>query len=171
MWLCVCEKWLICVCMHGCRSANRKQLSGKSEAPHISHHISESLSILVQLSKNIRNHAAHTKKRPELKAAFCCGFSQHILSFKIFTHSQHMMHIWAFFVAHYFSSRNAESRFLIKRDSILISDKLGARLVSTRRPITPRDPKRQLYGRVAPPGRPPSAFRSVFPILRKSWRL
>ncbi|XP_055905580.1 armadillo repeat-containing protein 2 [Eupeodes corollae] len=34
----------------------------------------------------------------------------------------------------------------------------GVRLVSTRRPITPRDPRRQLYGKVAPPGRPPSAF-------------
>ncbi|XP_038109991.1 armadillo repeat-containing protein 2 [Culex quinquefasciatus] len=34
----------------------------------------------------------------------------------------------------------------------------GTRLVSARRPITPREPKRQLYGRVAPPGRPPSAF-------------
>lgn len=30
--------------------------------------------------------------------------------------------------------------------------------MSARRPITPREPKRQLYGRVAPPGRPPSAF-------------
>lgn len=37
----------------------------------------------------------------------------------------------------------------------------GARLVSTRRPITPREPRRQLYGKQAPPGRPPSAFRSV----------
>lgn len=35
----------------------------------------------------------------------------------------------------------------------------GARLVSTRRPITPREPGRQLYSRAAPPGRPPSAFR------------
>ncbi|XP_058065768.1 armadillo repeat-containing protein 2 [Anopheles bellator] len=34
----------------------------------------------------------------------------------------------------------------------------GTRLVSARRPITPREPKRQLYGRVAPPGRPPSAI-------------
>lgn len=34
----------------------------------------------------------------------------------------------------------------------------GTRLVSARRPITPREPRRQLYGRVAPPGRPPSAF-------------
>ncbi|XP_037918228.1 armadillo repeat-containing protein 2 isoform X2 [Hermetia illucens] len=34
----------------------------------------------------------------------------------------------------------------------------GARLVSTRRPITPREPRRQLYGKLAPPGRPPSAF-------------
>ncbi|XP_055621594.1 armadillo repeat-containing protein 2 isoform X2 [Toxorhynchites rutilus septentrionalis] len=34
----------------------------------------------------------------------------------------------------------------------------GTRLVSARRPITPRDPRRQLYGRVAPPGRPPSAI-------------
>lgn len=31
-------------------------------------------------------------------------------------------------------------------------------MVSARRPITPREPRRQLYGRVAPPGRPPSAF-------------
>lgn len=37
----------------------------------------------------------------------------------------------------------------------------GARLVSTRRPITPREPRRQLYGKQAPPGRPPSSFRSV----------
>lgn len=35
----------------------------------------------------------------------------------------------------------------------------GARLVSTRRPITPREPRRQLYGKQAPPGRPPSSFR------------
>ncbi|XP_062560738.1 armadillo repeat-containing protein 2-like [Armigeres subalbatus] len=34
----------------------------------------------------------------------------------------------------------------------------GTRLVSAKRPITPREPRRQLYGRVAPPGRPPSAF-------------
>ncbi|XP_053676158.1 armadillo repeat-containing protein 2 [Anopheles nili] len=34
----------------------------------------------------------------------------------------------------------------------------GTRLVSARRPITPREPRRQLYGRVAPPGRPPSAI-------------
>lgn len=36
----------------------------------------------------------------------------------------------------------------------------GARLVVTRRPITPREPRpgRHLYGRVAPEGRPPSAF-------------
>lgn len=34
----------------------------------------------------------------------------------------------------------------------------GVRLVSTRRPITPREPRRQLYGRVGPPDRPPSAF-------------
>lgn len=34
----------------------------------------------------------------------------------------------------------------------------GVRLVSTRRPITPREPRRQLYGRTGPPDRPPSAF-------------
>ncbi|XP_026846134.1 armadillo repeat-containing protein 2 [Drosophila persimilis] len=34
----------------------------------------------------------------------------------------------------------------------------GARLVSTRRPITPREPGRVLYGKVALAGRPPSAF-------------
>ncbi|XP_055532116.1 armadillo repeat-containing protein 2 [Wyeomyia smithii] len=34
----------------------------------------------------------------------------------------------------------------------------GTRLVPARRPITPSEPRRQLYGRVAPPGRPPSAF-------------
>lgn len=34
----------------------------------------------------------------------------------------------------------------------------GTRLVSARRPITPREPRRQLYGRLAPPGRPPSAI-------------
>ncbi|XP_050092586.1 armadillo repeat-containing protein 2-like [Anopheles aquasalis] len=34
----------------------------------------------------------------------------------------------------------------------------GTRLVSARRPITPRDPRRQLYGRIAPPERPPSAI-------------
>lgn len=34
----------------------------------------------------------------------------------------------------------------------------GVRLVTTRRPITPREPRRQLYGRAAPPDRPPSAF-------------
>ncbi|XP_053686252.1 armadillo repeat-containing protein 2 [Sabethes cyaneus] len=34
----------------------------------------------------------------------------------------------------------------------------GTRLVPARRPITPREPKRQLYGRAAPAGRPPSAF-------------
>lgn len=35
----------------------------------------------------------------------------------------------------------------------------GVRLVSTRRPITPRDPRRQLYGKVTLADRPPSAFR------------
>lgn len=34
----------------------------------------------------------------------------------------------------------------------------GARLVSTRRPITPRESGRVLYGKVALAGRPPSAF-------------
>ncbi|XP_032593893.1 armadillo repeat-containing protein 2 [Drosophila grimshawi] len=34
----------------------------------------------------------------------------------------------------------------------------GARLVSTRRPITPREPGRVLYGKVSLAGRPPSAF-------------
>ncbi|XP_030378858.1 armadillo repeat-containing protein 2 [Scaptodrosophila lebanonensis] len=34
----------------------------------------------------------------------------------------------------------------------------GARLVNTRRPITPREPGRVLYGKVAMAGRPPSAF-------------
>jgi len=34
----------------------------------------------------------------------------------------------------------------------------GARLVSTRRPITPNVNKRQLYGKDGPAGRPPSAF-------------
>ncbi|XP_053948495.1 armadillo repeat-containing protein 2 [Anastrepha ludens] len=34
----------------------------------------------------------------------------------------------------------------------------GVRVVSTRRPITPREPGRALYGKVALAGRPPSAF-------------
>ncbi|XP_058122747.1 armadillo repeat-containing protein 2 [Anopheles ziemanni] len=34
----------------------------------------------------------------------------------------------------------------------------GTRLVSAQRPITPRESRRQLYGRVALPGRPPSAI-------------
>lgn len=34
----------------------------------------------------------------------------------------------------------------------------GVRVVSTRRPITPREPGRVLYGKVTLPGRPPSAF-------------
>lgn len=42
----------------------------------------------------------------------------------------------------------------------------GARLVSTRRPITPREPRRQLYGKQAPPGRPPSSFRYFLHFLR-----
>lgn len=35
----------------------------------------------------------------------------------------------------------------------------GTRLISTRRPVTPREPKRQLYGKTSLAGRPPSAFR------------
>lgn len=31
-------------------------------------------------------------------------------------------------------------------------------MVSTKRPQTPREPRRQLYGKLAPPGRPPSSF-------------
>lgn len=34
----------------------------------------------------------------------------------------------------------------------------GVRVVSTRRPITPRETSRVLYGKVALAGRPPSAF-------------
>ena len=34
----------------------------------------------------------------------------------------------------------------------------GLRVVQTRRPITPREPTRQLYGRNTIAGRPPSAF-------------
>ncbi|XP_031626541.1 armadillo repeat-containing protein 2 isoform X2 [Contarinia nasturtii] len=34
----------------------------------------------------------------------------------------------------------------------------GVRLVSTRRPITPREPRRQLYGKISLADRPPSAF-------------
>lgn len=37
----------------------------------------------------------------------------------------------------------------------------GTRLISTRRPVTPREPKRQLYGKTSLAGRPPSAFRWV----------
>ncbi|XP_055855262.1 armadillo repeat-containing protein 2 [Episyrphus balteatus] len=44
------------------------------------------------------------------------------------------------------------------RTMLLGTSNSGVRLVSTRRPITPRDPRRQLYGKAAPPGRPPSAF-------------
>lgn len=32
-------------------------------------------------------------------------------------------------------------------------------MISTRRPITPREPRRQLYGKVSLADRPPSAFR------------
>lgn len=42
------------------------------------------------------------------------------------------------------------------RSSLLAGS--GARLVSTRRPITPNVNKRQLYGNNGPAGRPPSAF-------------
>ncbi|KAL5275402.1 ARMC2 family protein [Megaselia abdita] len=42
--------------------------------------------------------------------------------------------------------------------SLLARNSQGLVLVSTNRPITPRDLKRQLYGKVAPPERPPSAI-------------
>lgn len=38
----------------------------------------------------------------------------------------------------------------------------GVRVVSTRRPITPREPGRVLYGKVTLPGRPPSSFSYAF---------
>lgn len=47
---------------------------------------------------------------------------------------------------------------IVKEAKSMLAGGGGARLVSTRRPITPREPRRQLYGRVAPAGRPPSAF-------------
>lgn len=42
------------------------------------------------------------------------------------------------------------------RNSLLASG--SVKLVSTRRPITPHNNKRQLYGKEGPAGRPPSAF-------------
>lgn len=52
----------------------------------------------------------------------------------------------------------AQKWWRITNEKLCFSKLGGTRLVSARRPITPREPKRQLYGRVAPPGRPPSAF-------------
>ncbi|XP_059619203.1 armadillo repeat-containing protein 2 [Phlebotomus argentipes] len=56
--------------------------------------------------------------------------------------------------------RKTSAEIVSEAKSILAGGGTGARLVVTRRPITPREPRpgRHLYGRVAPEGRPPSAF-------------
>lgn len=55
--------------------------------------------------------------------------------------------------------RRTSAEIVSEAKNMLAGGGCGTRLVSTRRPITPREPRRQLYGRTAPPGRPPSAFR------------
>ncbi|KFB43495.1 hypothetical protein ZHAS_00011300 [Anopheles sinensis] len=58
---------------------------------------------------------------------------------------------------------NGTGRLVRKTSAEIVSEAKtmlagGTRLVSAQRPITPRESRRQLYGRVAPPGRPPSAI-------------
>ncbi|XP_049541239.1 armadillo repeat-containing protein 2 isoform X2 [Anopheles darlingi] len=53
--------------------------------------------------------------------------------------------------------RKTSAEIVSEAKSMLVGA-CGTRLVSARRPITPRDPRRQLYGRIAPPERPPSAI-------------
>ncbi|XP_035791044.1 armadillo repeat-containing protein 2-like isoform X1 [Anopheles albimanus] len=52
--------------------------------------------------------------------------------------------------------RKTSAEIVSEAKSMLVGA-CGTRLVSARRPITPREPRRQLYGRIAPPERPPSA--------------
>nr|XP_040227433.2 armadillo repeat-containing protein 2 [Anopheles coluzzii] len=54
--------------------------------------------------------------------------------------------------------RKTSAEIVSEAKSMLAGGIGGTRLVSARRPITPREPRRQLYGRLAPPGRPPSAI-------------